>query len=134
MWFATGNGLNRYDGNAFVVYEHRPDDPAKIAAEALRNAFRHAQAGRVEVDIRYDDGEFRLGARDDGKGIDPVVLGSKGVEGHYALRMPERPEPMGGTLACGAISVLTVDDHPLGREADHRVEGLIPPPAVCRYP
>ena len=32
----------------------------KIAAEALRNAFRHAHAGRVEVEIRYDDEQFRI--------------------------------------------------------------------------
>ena len=31
------------------------DEIYKIAAEALRNAFRHAHAGRVEVEIRYDD-------------------------------------------------------------------------------
>ena len=27
MWFATEDGLNRYDGNTFVVYKHNPDDP-----------------------------------------------------------------------------------------------------------
>lgn len=26
MWFATRDGLNRYDGNAFVVYKHNPND------------------------------------------------------------------------------------------------------------
>ena len=31
------------------------DEIYKIAAEALRNSFRHAQAGRVEVEIRYDE-------------------------------------------------------------------------------
>ena len=46
------------------------DEIYKIAAEALRNAFRHAQAGRIEVEIRYDDEQFRLRVRDDGKGID----------------------------------------------------------------
>ena len=76
------------------------DEIYKIAAEALRNAFRHAQAGRVEVEIRYDDEQFRLRIRDDGKGIDPVVLASQGIEGHYGLRgMPERAALMGGKLA-----------------------------------
>ena len=46
------------------------DEIYKIAAEALRNAFRHAHAGRVEVEIRYDNEQFRLRVRDDGKGID----------------------------------------------------------------
>ena len=76
------------------------DEIYKIATEALRNAFRHAHAGRVEVDIRYDDEEFRLRVRDDGKGIDPAVLAGQGLEGHYGLRgMPERAALIGGTLA-----------------------------------
>jgi len=76
------------------------DEIYKIAAEALRNAFRHAQARLVEVEIRYDDGEFRLRVRDDGKGIDSEVLAAQGIEGHYGLRgMPERAAVIGGTLA-----------------------------------
>jgi len=27
MWFATGEGLNRYDGNSFVIYKNNPNDP-----------------------------------------------------------------------------------------------------------
>ena len=76
------------------------DEIYKIAAEALRNAFRHAHAGQVEVEIRYDDEEFRLRVRDDGKGIDPAVLANQGLEGHYGLRgMPERAALIGGKLA-----------------------------------
>ena len=76
------------------------DEVYRIAAEALRNAFRHAHAGRVEVDIRYDDEQFRLRVRDDGKGIDPAVLANQGLEGHYGLRgMAERAALIGGKLA-----------------------------------
>jgi signal transduction histidine kinase/streptogramin lyase len=76
------------------------DDIYKIAAEALRNAFRHAHAARVEVEIRYDDEQFRLRVRDDGKGIDPAVLANQGLDGHYGLRgMPERAALIGGKLA-----------------------------------
>jgi ligand-binding sensor domain-containing protein/signal transduction histidine kinase len=76
------------------------DEVYKIVAEALRNAFRHADAGQVEVEIRYDDKEFRLHVRDDGRGIDPVVLASHGIEGHYGLRgMSERAALIGGKLA-----------------------------------
>ena len=50
------------------------DETYKIAAEALRNAFRHSQARQIEVEIRYDNEQFRLRVRDDGKGIDPAVL------------------------------------------------------------
>jgi signal transduction histidine kinase len=76
------------------------DEIYKIATEALRNALRHAQAGRVEVDIRSDDDEFRLRVRDDGQGIDAAVLANQGLEGHYGLRgMPERAALIGGKLA-----------------------------------
>jgi signal transduction histidine kinase len=76
------------------------DEIYKIAAEALRNSFRHAQAGRVEVEIRYDHEQFRLRVRDDGKGIDPKVLANQGIEGHYGLRgMTERAALIGGKLA-----------------------------------
>ncbi len=75
------------------------DEVYKIAAEALRNAFRHAHAGRVEVDIHYDRDQFRLRVRDDGKGIDQAVLAGQEVEGHYGLRgMPERATLIGGKV------------------------------------
>ena len=76
------------------------DEIYKIATEALRNAYRHAQAGRVEVEVRYDSDEFRLRVRDDGKGIDQAVLAAQGIEGHFGLRgMPERAALIGGRLA-----------------------------------
>ena len=76
------------------------DEIYKIAAEALRNAFRHADAERVEVEIHYDDEQFRLRVRDDGKGIDAKVLANQGLDGHYGLRgMPERAGVIGGKLA-----------------------------------
>jgi len=76
------------------------DEIYKIAAESLRNAFRHADADRVEVEIHYDDAQFRLRVCDDGKGIDAKVLADQGLDGHYGLRgMPERAEVIGGKLA-----------------------------------
>ena len=76
------------------------DEIYKIAAEALRNAFRHAHAAKVEVEIRYDNEQFRLRVHDDGKGIDPAVLAKQGLEGHYGFRgMPERASLIGGILA-----------------------------------
>ena len=61
------------------------DEIYRIAAEALRNAFQHAQARQVEVEICYDDEQFRLRVRDNGKGIDPAVLSRQHGEGHYWL-------------------------------------------------
>ncbi len=76
------------------------DEVYRIAGEALRNAFRHAQAHQIEVEIRYDERQLRLRVRDDGKGIDPKVLSGDGREGHYGLHgMRERAKLVGGKLA-----------------------------------
>ena len=65
----------------------------------LRNAFRHAAAQNVEVEIRYDEKYFRLRVRDDGKGIPSDVLSRDGREGHYGLPgMRERAKLVGGKL------------------------------------
>jgi len=75
------------------------DEIYKIAAEALRNAFQHAQARQVEVEIRYDNKQFRLRVRDDGGGVDLKVLAGDGREGHYGMHgMRERTEVIGGKL------------------------------------
>jgi len=75
------------------------DETYKIAAEGLRNAFRHSQARQVEVEIRYDGQQFRLRVRDDGKGFDPAILAAQGREGHYGLPgMRERATLIGGKL------------------------------------
>ena len=70
------------------------DEIYKIAAEALRNAFRHAHAGRVEVEIRYDTEEFRLRVRDDGQGIDPGGARQPGARGTLRIARHART---GGT-------------------------------------
>jgi len=75
------------------------DDVYRIAGEALRNAFRHAHPSQIEVEIRYDQRQFRLRVRDDGKGIDPTVLAGDGQHGHYGLPgMHERAKLIGGKL------------------------------------
>jgi signal transduction histidine kinase len=75
------------------------DETFRIAGEALRNAFRHADAQQVAVEIRYDARQLRVTVRDDGKGIDPEVLRKGEKEGHYGLGgMRERAELVGGKL------------------------------------
>lgn len=76
------------------------DEVYRIAGEALRNAFRHARASRIEVDIRYDQRRFRARVRDDGKGIDAAAAGGRTAGGHYGLAgMHERAKLIGGTLS-----------------------------------
>ena len=75
------------------------DEVYKVAAEAMRNAFLHANAEQVEVEIRYDNERFRLRVRDDGKGIDAAILSAQSLEGHYGLPgMRERATLIGGKL------------------------------------
>ena len=75
------------------------DEIYRIAAEALRNAFRHAQARQVEVEIHYHERELRMQVRDDGKGIEPKILQGKELAGHFGLHgTRERAESVGGRL------------------------------------
>ena len=75
------------------------DEVYRIAGEAMRNAFKHAQAQRIEVGIRYDERQFRLRVRDDGKGIDAKLLSEGERPRHYGLRgMRERAKLLGGNL------------------------------------
>jgi signal transduction histidine kinase len=75
------------------------DEIYRIARELLRNAFQHAQAQRIEAEIRYDDQLFRLRVRDDGKGIDPKVLKEGKRSGHWGLPgIRERAKQIGARL------------------------------------
>ena len=74
------------------------DEVYRISGEALRNAFRHADAQRIEAEIHYDERELRVRVRDDGKGIDAKLI-SDGSQGHFGLRgMRERAKLIGGKL------------------------------------
>jgi signal transduction histidine kinase len=103
----AGDETNSNRVESFVDVEGTPrdvhpilrDEIYRIAGEALRNAFRHAQARRIEVTIWYGERQFRLRVRDDGKGIAPGVLDEQRRAGHWGLAgMRERTELIGGQL------------------------------------
>jgi signal transduction histidine kinase/ligand-binding sensor domain-containing protein len=74
------------------------DDLYRIAREALRNAFNHSQASRIEAEITYGDRLLRLRIRDDGRGIPPEIL-EGGRSGHYGLSgIRERARQTGASL------------------------------------
>lgn len=74
------------------------DDVYRIGREALVNAFRHAAAANIEVEIEYASRHVRLLVRDDGKGIEPEIVKS-GADGHWGLSgMRERAERIGARL------------------------------------
>jgi ligand-binding sensor domain-containing protein/signal transduction histidine kinase len=75
-----------------VIIDGRPrplrpllrDEVYRIGREALINAFRHAHARRIEVELKYSPRQFAMFVRDDGCGIDPEHLQSGGP-GHWGL-------------------------------------------------
>lgn len=75
------------------------DEVYRIGLEALRNAFTHAGAAQVRVDLAYRRAAFVLAVADDGRGIDPAWLGEHGRPDHWGLRgMHERAERIGARL------------------------------------
>jgi signal transduction histidine kinase/ligand-binding sensor domain-containing protein len=86
------------EGSPHHLHPILRDEAYAIAREAVRNAFRHAQAHSIEVEITYNATSFRLRVRDDGKGIDPAIL-AEGRTGHYGVPgMRERAKRIGGKL------------------------------------
>jgi signal transduction histidine kinase len=87
------------EGTARNVHPILRDEVYRVACEAMRNAFRHAKAQRIEVEIHYDPNQLRLRVRDDGKGIEPEVMKGDGRAGHFGLHgMRERAKIIGGNL------------------------------------
>jgi signal transduction histidine kinase len=67
----------------------------RIGREAVVNAFRHAEARKIELVLEYAPSGLRLVVRDDGRGIDASVLQS-GTDGHWGLTgMRERADRIG---------------------------------------
>jgi signal transduction histidine kinase/ligand-binding sensor domain-containing protein len=87
------------EGNPKAINPLVRDEIYRIAREALRNAYSHAQAQNVEAEVRFEEGLLRVRVRDDGVGIDEKHLGEAGRSGHYGLRgMRERATQIGGQL------------------------------------
>jgi len=76
------------------------DEIFRIGREALLNAYHHADAGNIEVEIDYSRDELRLRFMDDGRGVEAKVLEQGGRPGHWGLSgMRERAERIGGRLS-----------------------------------
>jgi signal transduction histidine kinase/ligand-binding sensor domain-containing protein len=74
------------------------DEAYLIAREAIINAFRHANASKVEVEVDYGSRQLLVQVRDNGCGIDADVV-KTGREGHWGLAgMRERAEKIGAKL------------------------------------
>lgn len=75
------------------------DELLRIGSEAIVNAFRHARASRVSVELAYLRRRLEVAVRDDGLGISPAVISADGVPGHWGVRgMRERAMRIGAQL------------------------------------
>ncbi len=72
----------------------------RITQEALRNVWRHSQATRAEITVKFDNTKTRVTVNDNGKGFNlPGTMGDLPKEGKLGLAgMQERARLMGGTL------------------------------------
>jgi len=80
MWFATQDGLNRYDGYQFTVYKHDPDDPTALSNNYVRTIYEDRS------------GELWVGTR---SGLDRLDR-TTGTFIHYQ-HDPSDPHSLGGT-------------------------------------
>jgi signal transduction histidine kinase len=83
----------------------------RIAREALQNAVRHSQAGRIDVQMTCEPGKLKLEVCDHGVGFDPHGT----YPGHLGLQsMRERAEGVEGSLEirsdpeCGTQVVVSI--------------------------
>jgi signal transduction histidine kinase len=75
------------------------DEAYAIGREALLNAFRHADAKSIEVQIIYAEADLRIRIRDDGIGIDPDTLEVGSRPDHWGLQgMRERAARIGAQV------------------------------------
>jgi signal transduction histidine kinase len=87
------------EGKPQRLHQQLQDDLYRIAREAVANAFQHANARHIELDIRYAPQMLRLRVRDDGAGLEPGILVQGYREGHWGLPgMQERASALHAKL------------------------------------
>jgi signal transduction histidine kinase/ligand-binding sensor domain-containing protein len=75
------------------------DELFKVGREAISNAFRHAQAKSILVELDYRDRDVKLLIRDNGVGIDQRLLIEGKKAGHWGLPgMRERVARLNGNI------------------------------------
>lgn len=81
------------------IPERAQDETFQIVREALRNALSHAKASQVVLDISYRAEHVRVSVSDDGKGIDPLIMGDRMAGGHWGITgIRERAARLGAGL------------------------------------
>jgi signal transduction histidine kinase/ligand-binding sensor domain-containing protein len=73
------------EGEPKVLHPVVREEAYRIGAEALTNAFNHAKASSIELEIRYGTATLSLLIRDDGIGIEESALVESGRADHFGL-------------------------------------------------
>lgn len=86
------------EGDPIELHPLVREEALLISREAIANAFLHANAHSIEVELSYSSRALHIRIRDDGAGISPDIM-SKGREGHWGLAgMRERARKIQGRL------------------------------------
>lgn len=92
------------EGTARPLHPVVNDELIAICSEAIANAFKHANARNIDVDIVYRRRRFDVRIRDNGVGIDPRVI-DNGRKGHYGLAgMRERAQKIRASFTLSSRS------------------------------
>ena len=84
-------------GRARRLHLECSEEIYRLGREALSNAFRHARADEISVDLHFGRQELRVCIRDNGVGIDPKFVFEGRRPGHWGLPgMKERAKKIGG--------------------------------------
>ena len=96
------------------IPDYAQDETFQIVREALLNAFQHAKASQVSLEIDYRVEHVRVSVVDDGQGIDPLIMGNRMASGHWGITgIRERATRLGANLgiegAAGKGTRVTLD-------------------------
>ncbi|MCU1384649.1 MAG: two-component system sensor protein [Acidobacteria bacterium] len=86
------------EGHTRALHPLVGDEVYRIAREAIANAFRHAAAHRIQIEVSLTSDELRVRVQDDGHGIAEQVV-QAGRPGHFGLEgMRTRAAHIGASL------------------------------------
>ncbi|TRV80410.1 hypothetical protein FKN01_06575 [Streptomyces sp. 130] len=88
--------VSRIDGDESWLPEHTRQELFLVVREALRNAFAHARAGRIDILVSLFPDAAHATVTDDGVGLPPARDGKGDGTGLTAMR--QRVTALGGTL------------------------------------
>ena len=82
-------------GRAYPLAKEVENNLFRIAQEALKNAFKYANATVIRIDLVYETTQFVVRVKDNGQGFDRASIGN----GFGLLGMKERAKRIGAKLA-----------------------------------